>query len=130
MVDAKFLRRARALARMRAIPVQVRIAVREEVQRQGVALEEAIRRRVPVKHGDLKATVRGYDSSNGERIRRTIVEGEPNANVPAEQARAVEFGRPDMEPQPHFFPTYRQLKKPMARAIKRAARRAIAKVLD
>lgn len=130
MADNQFTNRKRAIARMRAIPAAVRIAVRDQMNVERVGLEEAIRAAVPVDQGDLKASVRSYDGSNGERIRGVIVEGETSDPSQKRKARAVEFGRSDMAAQPHFFPTYRGRKKKIASRLMKAARDAIKRVLS
>lgn len=121
----RFQNKAKILARFQAIPKEIKGEVRVAMAQNRAELVDAIKARVPVDEGDLKATVRSYDKSDDSRIRAVVVEGE---GMEA-KARAQEFGRPDMEAQPHFFPTYREKKKKfrnrLARAATKGAKRAV-----
>jgi HK97 gp10 family phage protein len=122
--DNRFRGKAQALARFKAIPAAIKGEVRVAMAENRAELVEAIKARVPVDEGELRDTVRSYDASDEARIRSVVVEGEGMEP----KARAQEFGRPDMEPQPHFFPTYREKKRKfrnrLARAATRGAKRA------
>jgi hypothetical protein len=115
------------IARMRGIPAPVRIAARDALARERVLLEEQIRSAAPRDHGDLAASVRSYDVSSGEKISAVVTAGETEDPEKKYKARAIEFGRPDMEAQPFFFPTYRAFKRPMKARVSRAIKTALKK---
>lgn len=123
--DNRFQNKAKLLARFAAIPKAIKGEVRVAMAQNRSELVDAIKARVPVDQGDLVATVRSYDKSDDSRIRAVVIEGE---GMEA-KARAQEFGRPDMEAQPHFFPTYREKKRKfrnrLARAATKGAKRAM-----
>ena len=131
MADNQFTNRKRAIARLRAIPPSVRAAARAELDVQAAFLVEQIRPNVPKEHGDLAASLEWHRSPRRDKIVNVITEGR---NQPGDdkgrKARAVEFGRPDMAAQPHFFPTYRANRKRMRAAVMRAVRAAIKKVIS
>lgn len=93
-------------------------------------LAEAIRRRVPVEHGDLRDSVgwargrRGKRATGGDEARDlsvTVFEGDDAAFY----ATFVEHGTADRTAQPHFFPTYRSLKRRLKSRLSRAVGKAI-----
>lgn len=131
MADNQFTNRKRAIARMRALPSAVRAAARAELDVQTAFLVEQIRPNVPKEHGDLAASLEWHRSPRRDKLVNIVTEGR---NQPGDdkgrKARAVEFGRPDMAAQPHFFPTYRANKKRIARALMMAVRAAIKKVIS
>ena len=139
MADNRFTNKARALERMRRIPLQVRIAARKQLNAEGERLVNRIRPRIPVddghENGDvppLNTTIRSYDASGQataalSRLKVIVVEGEGQE----EKARANEFGRGGlnpMEPQPHFFPTYRAERKGIKRRMSTAITKAVRKL--
>lgn len=115
--DNRFQNKAKLLARFQAIPKEIKGEVRVAMAQNRTELVDAIKARVPVDEGDLRDTVRSYDASDDSRIRAVVVEGEGMET----KARAQEFGRPDMEAQPHFFPTYREKKRKFRNRVARAA---------
>lgn len=122
----KFDRKAIVLARMAAIPAQVKEAARERLEEQGGFLVDQIKAVVPVDEGDLRDSVEWHRNDRPDKIAIVVTEGRGQEDDPLNRkARAHEFGRPDMDAQPHFFPTYRAWKKKMASRVNSAARRAI-----
>lgn len=131
MADNRFQNRARLLKKLKAIPAAVRAAVRAEMDAQAACLVEQIRPAVPRDHGDLADSLEWRRNLRGDKIGVIITEGgnDPSARdgKPGSKARAVEFGRPDMAAQPHFFPIYRANKRRIRAAVIKAARNAIRK---
>lgn len=123
MADNKFDRKAAVLARMRQIPVRMRVAAREQLDAQAAFLVEQIRPNVPRDHGDLAESLNWKRNPRGDKIGVIVTEGADD-ETRGRKARAVEFGRPDMAAQPHFFPTYRAFKKRIGRAIAKSAKAA------
>jgi HK97 gp10 family phage protein len=130
MGDNKFINRARVLGRMKALPVAVRIAARESLDKRAAFLVEAIRPRVPRDQGDLAESLEWHRSPRSDRITVVVTEGVTDDPEKKRKARAVEFGRPDMAAQPHFYPTYRANKKKMRRDVFADIRKAIKKVVS
>lgn len=130
MADNRFTGKARIIARMKAIPVAIRIAMREELDKQAAFLVERIRPNVPRDHGDLADSLEWHRAQRSDRLSVIITEGETNDPEKKRKARAVEFGRPDMAAQPHFYPTYRANKKPINAALRRAVKRSVQKAVD
>lgn len=132
MADNRFRGKEALLRRMQAIPLQARLAARDELRVQAGKLVEAIRPNVPRDEGDLAASLEWHDQSATAtaglgRITVVVTEG-ANDDTQGRKARAVEFGRPDMAAQPHFFPTYRANKRKIQNAVQRKARAAIRKL--
>lgn len=132
MANHRFTGRERLARRLRQLPVEARIAARDSLDEQAAYLTEQIRSAVPRDEGDLAASVEWHRSPSRARIRVVITEGLGQEGDPKNRkAHAVEFGRPDssesgfMEPQPHFFPTYRANKRKMQNAIQKRVREAI-----
>jgi hypothetical protein len=124
MADNRFVRKQKVLALMARIPGDVRRVAREAVDEQAAFLVERIRPAVPREHGDLADSLEWRRSPRMDKIGVIITEGAKD-DTQGRKARAVEFGRPDMEAQPHFFPTYRANKRKMRNAINRRIRAAI-----
>lgn len=135
MADNRFANKQRALDRMKRIPVQVRIDVRGAVDSQGAYLVEQIRPHVPREHGDLAASLEWHRSPRQDKISVLVTEGVTNDPHLRRKARGVEFGHIDarsgveVPAQPHFFPTYRAIKRGIRRAISKAAKAAIGKAI-
>lgn len=127
MADNRFVRKQKVLSLMARIPADVRRVAREAVDEQAAYLVEQIRPAVPRDQGDLADSLEWRRSPRIDRIGVVITEGAKD-DTQGRKARAVEFGRPDMEAQPHFFPTYRANKRKMRNAINRRIRAAIRKI--
>lgn len=75
----------------------------------------------------LRDSIRNYESDTGGQIVRA---GGPTTTRqseagPYDYARAQEFGRVDMDPNPFFWPTYRLLKRRFVSRQRRAISKAI-----
>jgi hypothetical protein len=127
MADNRFIRKQKVLSLMARIPADVRRVAREAVDEQAAYLVEQIRPAVPRDHGDLADSLEWRRSPRMDKIAVVITEGAKDDTL-GRKARAVEFGRPDMQAQPHFFPTYRANKRKMRNAINRRIRTAIRKI--
>lgn len=75
----------------------------------------------------LKDSIRHYETDTGGQIVRAggKTTMRDSAAGPYDYARAQEFGRADMDPNPYFWPTYRLLKKRFVSRRKRAVTKAI-----
>ena len=130
MVNHRFIGRDRLIRKLRQLPVEVRIAARNELDAQAAFLVEKIRPNVPQDEGDLASSLHWRRNPSRTRIRVIITEG-ANDETLGRKARAVEFGRGGdnpMDPQPHFFPTYRAYKRKIQNAIQKAARDAARRI--
>jgi len=129
MADNRWDRKAAVLARMKAIPPQVRADMRGAVDQQAAFLTEQIRPNVPKDEGELADSVEWHRNNRGDKIGAVITEG-ANDETLGRKARANEFGRGGdnpMEARPHFFPTYRAFKKRINRALNAVGKRAAGK---
>lgn len=75
----------------------------------------------------LRDSIRSHETDTGGQIVRA---GGPttirqSAAGPYDYARAQEFGRADMDPNPYFWPTYRLLKRRFVSRQRRAISKAI-----
>lgn len=127
--------RDRAKARFRQLPRSVKRATGVALDSAAQELAEAIRRRVPEDEGDLRDSVRwargkGAERRNGRKVAPAggdeditvrVIEG----NKKAFYAHMVEFGTKASPAQPHFYPTWRSLKKRLVGRVKRAQAKAI-----
>lgn len=133
MAKHKFIGKERLLKRMKEIPVRVRIEAREALNEQAAFLVENIRPNVPREHGDLADSLNWKPNPRMDKIGVIITEG-ANDDTLGRKARAVEFGRPEsaeagaMEAQPHFFPTYRALRRRMKAAVNRRIRNVVKRI--
>lgn len=127
MANNRFAGRERALNRMRQIPVAVRSVAREAVDEQAAILVEQIRPNVPRDEGDLADSLEWHRVARGDKISVAVTEGADD-ETRGRKARAVEFGRPDMDAQPHFFPTYRANKRKMQNGIQKRVRATIRRI--
>lgn len=127
MVNHRFIGRDRLIRRLRQLPVEARTAARDALDEQAAYLVEQIRPNVPRDEGDLADSLEWHRSPSRARIRVIVTEGADD-DTRGRKARAVEFGRPDMEAQPHFFPTYRANKRKMQNAIQKRVREAIRRI--
>lgn len=124
-----FDRKAKLLARMEAIPEEIRTAVRDKLHEQAGFLVEQIKPAVPYLEGDLRDSVEWHPNPAKEKISVVVTEGTGQEDDPLNRkARALEFGRGGdnpMEAQPHFFPTYRAWKKKINSRVLSAGRKVI-----
>jgi HK97 gp10 family phage protein len=130
--------RRRANALFRSLPVAIRREVTQALEENAEELAEAIRRRVPTDKGDLADSVRwakgkAAATSGGRQTRAAGADGDISVRViegddDAFYAGHVEHGTVNHPAQPHFFPTYRQLRRKLKSRLNRAMRKAIAYV--
>jgi HK97 gp10 family phage protein len=122
--------RERAKDMFRKLPRSVRKATSVALDGAATELSDAIRRRVPEDQGGLKDSVR-WDRGASKDAKKAagadpdltvrVIEGDRKAFY----ASMVEFGTTRTPAQPHFYPTYRSLRKRLSGRIKRAQRKAI-----
>lgn len=123
--------RQRANAKFRALPAAIRKHVSDALEENAEELAEAIRRRVPADGGDLTASVTwkkgkaatGPTGTAGADPDLTVrvIEGDEDTFY----AGFVEHGTVNHPAQPHFFPTYRQMKRKLKSRLTRAVRLVI-----
>lgn len=143
-----FSNRDRLRRKMRAIPVNVRKAAREQLKKNAEELVETQKGFVPVDEGALKASIKQRDVSDSTRISRRISAG----GLAAPYAAWVEFGTGASEgvaprqnknyrrtmvmtkgkrghgatdPQPFFWPAYRLKRRLFKGRMNRAAKKAV-----
>lgn len=120
-----FSNRDRLRRRLRAIPIAVRKAAREQLQKNAEELVQTQKGFAPVDDGALKGTIKQEDVSDSTRISRRISAG----GRAAPYASWVEFGHGQAAPRPFFWPAYRlkrrRFKARMSRAAKKAVQEAI-----
>ena len=124
--DNRFRNKAKILARLGKVPAVARSEARAETRKQGAFLVEQIRAAAPVDKGDLRDSVDWRDARTG-RISVEVIAGATSDPDLKYKARAVEFGRPGVEAQPFFLPTYRAYRRKIRAAIGRAIRRGVKK---
>lgn len=122
--------RQRANAKFRALPAAIRQHVSDALEENAEELAEAIRRRVPADGGDLTTSVT-WKKGKGATATATagadpdltvrVIEGDEDTFY----AGFVEHGTVNHPAQPHFFPTYRQMKRKLKSRLTRAVRRVI-----
>lgn len=126
--------RARANRVFRALPIQIQREVSLAIEQNAQELAEAIRRRTPVRGGDLTASVRVERGQAARSNSRNASTAGNNADIAAQviqgggdtfYARFVEHGTVNHRAQPHFYPTYRQLLRKMRARLARAVNKAV-----
>jgi HK97 gp10 family phage protein len=131
---ATLTRRDKALAKMAALPKHIRDALRDRLRRETQKLAALMKRRVRVDTGRLNLSVTVYPGgAPGTQAAKAdpeltfdIVAGAGPGSM-SEHARPVEFGTEDTDPQPFFYPSYRQSKPAIRSALRAAVRKAIKK---
>lgn len=122
---ASFSGRDRLRARMKAVPVKVRRALRAQLEANANELVATQKRFADASFSDpsgkLQATIRQQDVSDSTRISRKISAG--SREVP--YAAWVEFGTSKNPPKPYFMPAYRLLKRRFKSRLSRAAKKAL-----
>lgn len=128
---AKLTRRDKALMKFAALPKAVRAAAATETAKQAKELAGIMQRRAPVARvhgGELKASVTVHQggapgtnkAKSDPELTFDIVAGGRDAFY----ARWQEFGNVHHGAQPFFYPSYRQKKSAMKRAISAAVGKA------
>lgn len=122
--------RDRARAKFRSLPKAVRKNVEAALKQNAEELAAAIKRRVPVEYGDLQQSVTwkkgaakssSRDQGADPDLTVRVVEGDKDAFY----APFVEYGTADAAAQPHFFPTYRSMRRRLKSRLSRAVSKAI-----
>jgi HK97 gp10 family phage protein len=125
-VDNRFARKGAVLQKLRRLPVAIRIEARKALDDEAKFLVDQIRPHIPREEGELADSLEWHRNPRGDKIGVIITEGRNQEGDPLDRkARAVEFGRPDMAAQPHFYPTYRAHKRKMANRVVRRVRKVI-----
>lgn len=128
--------RARAKERFRALPRPVRKATNEALDTSADELVAAIKRRVPKDQGDLAETVRkergraankkaGIEAGTDADLTVRVLEGD-RKNF---QGPWLEHGTSKMPAQPHFWPTWRSMKRRLVGRVRRAQLKAVRDLL-
>lgn len=122
--------RQRAKDLFRKLPASVRQETSAALDDAGDELAAAIRRRVPRDQGKLAATVRkergaaagpGRERGADADLTVRVIEGD-RENF---QGPWIEHGTVNAPAQPHFFPTWRAMKRRLIGKIRRRQRKAI-----
>lgn len=144
--------RERLLAKMKALPTEVRSAIKQALAEGADEIQEMQKRLVPVSSGDLRDSI--VQTWGGGKVRYSSLSassevGDPDLSVrisagnsKVRYAHLVEFGtaphvnagkfagshNPGTTAQPFFFPAYRALRKRVKSRITRATNKAAKKV--
>ena len=124
-----FTNRDRLRRRMKAIPVEVRKAAREQLKKNAQELVETQRRFAAMSFrdptGKLQSGIKQQDVSDSTRISRKV-----SASAKDEKGRDyaawVEFGTSKSEAAPFFWVSYRLLRRRFRSRMSRAAKKAVA----
>lgn len=123
-----FTNRDRLQRKMKAIPVAVRKAAREQLRKNAEELVETQKRLAAMSFkdptGKLQAGIKQQDVSDSTRITRKV-----SASAKDEKGRDyaawVEFGTSKSEAAPYFWPAYRLAKRKFRSRMTRAAKKAV-----
>lgn len=127
--------RQRAREKFRALPKAVRKNVEDALEQNAEELTQAIKRRVPVQKngngGELRDTVKWSKGAAKSKTRNRgddpdltvrVTEGDGRMGF---YAGMVEFGTVKSAPKPHFFPTWRAMRRRLRGRLSRAVNKAI-----
>lgn len=126
--------RERARAKFRRLPASVRKNVEAALEQNAEELTQAIKRRAPVQKingGELRDTVRWAKGAAKSKTRDQGADPDLTVRVTEGDAKKgfyagmVEFGTVNSAPQPHFFPTWRAMKRRLKGRLSRAVNKAI-----
>lgn len=116
-----FSNRDRLRRKLKAIPVAVRKAAREQLKANAKELVETQKSFAPVDDGKLRDSIKEQDVSTSTRISRRVSAGGREAPY----AKWVEFGHGQAEPHPFFWPAYRLKRRRFRARMAKAAKKAI-----
>lgn len=116
-----FSNRDRLRRKMKAIPLAVRKAAREQLKNNANDLVETMKGFAPVQDGALVSSIKQQDVSDSTRISRRVSAGSREALY----ASWVEFGTSKSAATPFFWPAYRLLRRRMKSRMSRAAKKAV-----
>ena len=119
---ATFTNKARALKKLRAVPVAARKAMRQQLRANAVELVATMKGFAPVEDGDLRESIDWHDTSDASRISVKVTAGSRKAFYGV----WVEFGHGNAAPRPFFWPAYRLKRRRFKSRISRAVKKAIA----
>jgi len=144
--------RARLLAKMAALPAEVRSAIKQALAEGADEITDMQKRLAPVKSGELRDSIKQTWGGGRERyssLNATSGAGDPDltvrisaGNTKVRYAHLIEFGtrphinggkfagtlHPGTRAQPFFYPAYRALKRRVKSRITRATTKAARKV--
>ena len=132
----KILNLKRLERRLRRIPIEVRQAATQTLNRNADELVAMQKRLVPVEDGTLQNSIKKQRGSNelqvkvvagGSATTRAVRNG---ASATYDYALAQEFGTQDMPANPFFYPSYRALRKRFKGRVTRETRKAIKKAVS
>lgn len=116
-----FTNRDRLRRRLKAIPVEVRKALKVQNAQNAADLVDTMKGFAPVQDGALVSSIRHQDVSASTRISQRVSAGARDAPY----AAWVEFGTSKSEPHPFFWPAYRLMRRRMKSRMNRAAKKAV-----
>lgn len=119
---AGFSNRKRLSAKMKAIPVEVRRALRAQNAANAEELVQTMKGFVPVDEMKLHDSIKRQDVSNSARISQRVSAGSRSAPY----ASWVEHGTSKNDAKPFFWPSWRLKRKRLKGRMTRAAKKAIA----
>jgi HK97 gp10 family phage protein len=123
-----FTNRDRLRRKMKAIPVEVKKAAREQLKKNAEELVETQKRFAAASFkdptGKLQSGIKQQDVSDSTRISRKV-----SASAKDEKGRDyaawVEFGTSKSEAAPYFWPAYRLARRKFKARMTRAAKKAL-----
>lgn len=116
-----FTNRDRLRRRMKAIPVEVRKALKAQNAQNAADLVDTMKGFAPVQEGALVSSIKHQDVSDSTQISQRVSAGARDAPY----ASWVEFGTSKNAPAPFFWPAYRLLRRRMKSRMSRAAKKAV-----
>lgn len=134
-----FSNRNRLRRRLKAIPVEVRKALREQNKLNAEELVQTIKGFAPREDGALQGSIKNQNTSTSTRISQEVRAGGAATTRPVRKgqsatydyANAQEYGTGKMPANPFFWPAWRlkrrRFKARMSRAAKKAAQGAVTK---
>jgi HK97 gp10 family phage protein len=122
---SKFTNRDRLRRKMKAIPLEVRKALKTQNAQNAADLVDTMRGFAPVQDGDLVSSIKHRDVSGSTRISQRVSAGAADAPY----ASWVEFGTTKSEASPFFWVAYRLLRRRMKSRMSRAAKKAIGEAI-
>lgn len=133
MADAKMLNKAKAIARLRALPAKVAVAVGSQLAGEVETLVEAQKAAAPVDEtsadpGSLAEGIRFYPNPDRPLSYRVISDARDDKGQPI--ASHVEFGHRAADgshvgAQPSFWPVFRARRRGIRQRLSRTALKAI-----
>lgn len=129
-----FTNRDRLRRRMKAIPSEVRKALKAQNAVNAAELVQTIVGFVPKDDGALAASVRHQDVSDSTRISQRVESGgaattrpvREGADATYDYALAQEYGTGKMPANPSFWPAWRLKRRRFKTRMSRAAKKAVA----